>query len=159
MSGLTPTKSTERLGVKLSPSSTASRSATFPTRSCRHVRGIDLDTYAPGFEGADGLSCQEAVHVWGNWLVPNQRLTPCSKTGSIHDVRVTEGKITCGVAERFIVGGTEGFAPHPGGWVERADRFTCRIHDSRSPTDQRIRVDCLDTDRGAEGPQFTFRFA
>lgn len=74
----------------------------------------------------------------------------------MHELRVTDG-ITCGVAERFILGGTKGFAPHPGGWIERSSRFTCRIREFDS--EPGLHADCVDTDRGASGPRFTFVFA
>lgn len=106
-----------------------------------------------GFRGADGLSCGEAALLWTEWMVPAAELTACERTGHVHEVRVTDG-ITCGVAERFIVGGTNGFAPHPGGWIERSGRFTCRIREFS--TEPGLHVDCVDTDRGASGPRFTF---
>lgn len=126
----------------------------FPSRDCNG----DYSVGEPdGFEGADGLSCGEAALLWNEWVVPPARMTGCARTGRDHSVRVTDG-ITCGVAERFILGATTGFAPHPGGWIERADRFTCRIRDFSPRANPGLYVDCLDTDRGASGPRFTFRF-
>jgi hypothetical protein len=124
----------------------------FPSGECDRDFGVGGTS---GFRGADGLSCGEAAHLWTEWMVPADDLTPCERTGQAHEVRITGG-ITCGVAERFILGGTKGFAPHPGGWVERSGRFTCRIREFS--TQPGLRVDCVDTDRGASGPRFTFVF-
>ncbi|HET6829744.1 MAG TPA: hypothetical protein VFH44_00210, partial [Solirubrobacterales bacterium] len=124
----------------------------FPSRECHRDLGVTGDH---GFRGADGLSCGEAALLWNEWIVPPEKLTPCPKAGATHDLRVTDG-ITCGIAERFILGGTRGFAPHPGGWIERKERFTCRIREFESSPG--LHVDCLDTDRGPSGPRFTFRF-
>jgi hypothetical protein len=126
----------------------------FPSRECNDDYGVDG---LEDFEGVDGLSCGEAALLWKVWAVPPTKLNRCTRTGSDHSVRVTDG-ITCGVAERFILGGTKGFAPHPGGWIERADRFTCRIRDFNPRSNPGLYVDCLDTDRGPSGPRFTFRF-
>lgn len=125
----------------------------FPSHECDRDLGV---AGASGFRGADGLSCGEATLLWTEWMVPADVLTPCERTGHVHDVRITDG-ITCGVAERFIVGGTKGFAPHPGGWVERSSRFTCRIREFAG--EPGLHVDCVDTERGASGPRFTFTFA
>jgi hypothetical protein len=125
----------------------------FPSGECDRDFGAGG---ASGFRGADGLSCGEAAHLWTEWMVPPRELTPCERTGHVHEVRVSDG-ITCGVAERFILGGTTGFAPHPGGWIERSSRFTCRIREFSS--EPGLHVDCIDTDRGASGPRFTFVFA
>jgi hypothetical protein len=121
----------------------------FPSRECPDDFGVAGNR---GFDGADGLSCGEAAHLWSEWIVPPEKLTPCEGRDP-HGVQVTDG-ITCGIVERFILGGTFGFAPHPGGWIERKDRFTCRIREFNS--NPRLRVDCLDTDRGPSGPRFTF---
>lgn len=122
-----------------------------PSRECSH------DSADEDFEGVDGVSCGEGALLWSEWNIPAAKLTRCTRTGSDHSVRVTDG-VTCRVAERFILGGTKGFAPHPGGWIERADRFTCRIRDFSPRSNPGLHVDCLDTDRGASGPRFTFRF-
>lgn len=126
----------------------------FPSGECDRDFGV---AGASGFRSADGLSCREAARLWTGWTVPPERPTACERTGHVHEVRITDG-ITCGVAERFILGGTKGFAPHPGGWIERSSRFTCRIREF-APRPGGIHVDCVDTDRGASGPRFTFVFA
>ncbi|HET6831966.1 MAG TPA: hypothetical protein VFH44_11520, partial [Solirubrobacterales bacterium] len=90
----------------------------FPSRECHRDLGVAGDR---GFRGADGLSCGEAALLWNEWIVPPEKLMPCPNAGATHDLRVTDG-ITCGIAERFILGGTRGFAPHPGGWIERKER-------------------------------------
>ena len=126
----------------------------------RDILSRECNDHSPAedLQGVDGLSCGEGTLLWNGWDVPSAELNRCPRTGSNNSVRVTEG-ITCGVAARFVLGGTKGFAPHPGGWIERADRFTCRIRDFSPRSNPGLYVDCLDTDRGASGPRFTFRFS
>ena len=105
------------------------------------------------FEGADGLSCRDAARKWADWIVPTDRMNRCpSVFANSHSIQATD-RIACQAVERFIL---EDFAPHPGGWIERAGRFDCRITESKGVGG--IGVDCVDTDRGAAGPHFRFRF-
>lgn len=106
-----------------------------------------------GFEGRDGLSCREAALLWRHPPRPPEALRPCpSRFAVSHRIEAT-GKVACRAVERFILGD---FAPHPGGWVERAGRFDCRITDA--PGRPGIGATCVDGSRGAAGPRFRFRF-
>ena len=96
---------------------------------------------------------QDAAHKWADWIVPAERMQRCpSVFANSHAIRATD-RIACQAVERFVL---EDFAPHPGGWIERSSRFDCRITESTGKGG--IGVDCVDTDRGPEGPHFRFRF-
>ena len=121
----------------------------FPSRECGGDYGVEN---LEGFEGAAGLSCREAAQLWSDWLVPPEKPTRYAKTGSANDVRITRAS-RAGWPSGSSSTARRASGPHPGGWIERADRFTCRIRDFSPRSSPSLYVDCLDTDRGASGPQ------
>ncbi len=122
----------------------------FGSRECSGDYAINPNL---GFRGADGLSCADAALKWRDWIEPPAGLAACPSTfAHDHLIRATEN-IACQAVERFIL---EDFAPHPGGYVERASRFDCRIREPGGNAP--LAVDCIDTDRGPSGPRFSFRF-
>lgn len=100
--------------------------------------------------GVDGLSCADADQALAAWpkdvdAAAVLRDCPHERAGSDH--RAERG-ITCGRVDQFV-GGI--FAPHPAGWVERADGVTCHIVDGDEAA---LEVSCRE-----HGRWFTFGFS
>ena len=119
----------------------------FGSGECRRSR-------VGGFEGADGLSCDEAAELWRSWVFPQDEPRACPSTfARLHHISGT-GSVGCRAVEEFVL---EDFAPHPGGWIERAGGFDCRIAERPGVARNGITVACIDSARPWVR-SFRFRF-
>jgi hypothetical protein len=100
--------------------------------------------------GVDGLPCDEARELLATWpdlRVISASLEPCDHEGAGFDHRADHA-IGCERVNRFV---SEDFAPHPPGWFERKNGFTCRIRELGGGG---LTVGCTDGEKW-----FSFKFA